>query len=59
MLRGLAREYMDTLLPDEVKEKFWTMVEAIPTAEAATPAETLERLVRSSHTLLRKRAGAE
>ncbi|HEY3441688.1 MAG TPA: hypothetical protein VGK29_13075 [Paludibaculum sp.] len=58
MLRGLAREYMDTLLPEEVKVKFWTLVEAIPTAGASTPAETLERLVQSSYTLLRRPAGA-
>ncbi len=59
MLRGLAREYLDTLLPDTVKEKFWTLIEAIPSGGTATPPETLERLVESSQTLLLKikRAG--
>lgn len=54
MLRGLAREYMDTLLPETVKDKFWTLIEAIPAVDTATPPETLERLVESSQTLLMK-----
>lgn len=54
MLRGLAREYLDTVLPEEVKEKFWTLVEAIPAAGTSSPEETLERLVGSSQTLLLK-----
>jgi hypothetical protein len=54
MLRGLAREYLDTLLPEPVKEKFWTLIESVPRMETATPPETLQQLMQSSQNLLTK-----
>jgi len=53
ILRGLAAEYLDGVLPTSVRERLWSMVEPGPATPSTRPhEEALADLLRSHHSLL-------
>jgi hypothetical protein len=53
LLRGLAREYLNSVLPDAVDRKLWSIIDAGPPPERKlSPEEILVRLRSSSQSLL-------
>ncbi len=54
-LRGLAAEYLDSILPQNIRERLWTMVEpglAQKHAEGESGREALDKLLRSHESLM-------
>lgn len=55
LLRGLAREYLESALPGSLREKLWAVVDAGPPPSVKTsPEEVLKRLLGSSESLIMK-----
>jgi ATP:ADP antiporter, AAA family len=55
ILRGLALDYLESVLPETVRPKLWVMLESQPHApRSVNPVEALERLLLSQHTLTPK-----
>ena len=51
-LRGLALEYLESVLPASIRSQLWTLIDGSPpTAGAASPQEVLDRLMQSQATL--------
>jgi hypothetical protein len=64
LLRGLAQEYLDSVLPSAVREKLWALLESRPAGSAPPPPpeEVLARLLASSESVvmrLRPEGGQE
>ena len=58
LLRGLAREYLESALPVQLREKLWAVVDAGPPSSRRPPRRNvLKRLVGSSESLLLKIQG--
>jgi len=54
-LRGLAAEYLDSILPQNIRERLWTMIEpalAEKRAEGESGQEALDKLLRSHESLM-------
>lgn len=53
ILRGLAMEYMDSILPENLRERMRTMIKTTPEpASHVTPEEALQRLLDSHASLM-------
>jgi hypothetical protein len=62
LLRGLAAEYLDSVLPQAIREKLWTVIEAAPAGQPQPAEEVARRLLRSSESIafqLKKRDGGD
>jgi len=54
-LRGLAAEYLDSVLPQNVREQLWIMVESGASKKASAPDSgqaALDKLIRSHESLM-------
>lgn len=51
LLRGLAVEYLDSVLPPLTREKLWTVIEAAPVSRHQSSGEVAERLLRSTESI--------
>ncbi|MEO7653231.1 MAG: hypothetical protein ABIZ80_22460, partial [Bryobacteraceae bacterium] len=58
VFRGLALEYLENVLPEEIRQRLWVILEEAPPAlardDAGQPEQVLEELLRSNATLVQQ-----